>query len=143
MSANQKTGEKMTSDSEVSKQTPTFWAYLAGLIDGDGCIEAGSRLRKDGRIDRKARVSLSMSDLDVLEDVMRRTGVGHIYPDRSTSPGRGTKQMWRWQVDAREDVRIILNAIQWYVGARRYGKLNETLMLIARWNTAATHKRKG
>lgn len=115
-------------------QPETFWSYLAGLIDGDGCIEAHTRLNKTGKgVDRRVRICVAMTDLDVVEDIHIRVGLGSVYPDRSSKH----KTMWRWSVGSREDVEAVLMEILPYLRPRKKAQAIYTLHQIQHWREIA------
>lgn len=96
---------------------PEF-AWLAGLIEGEGCFTLGQG--------KYLRFSLSLTDLDVLEMALSISGIGHIngpYTRKS-----GTKQYWIWQSQKNEDVRTLIGHIYDYMGSRRKAQINECLM---------------
>ncbi len=77
-------------------------AYLAGLIDGEGCISitrtrtnASAKGCKRG-FSYRSSVVVAMTDHDVLEWCHRLTGVGNVCPKR-TNVARH-KPAWSWSV---------------------------------------------
>lgn len=77
-------------------------AYLAGLIDGEGSI-AVSRTKTSSSAKAckrgfayRASVTITMTDLAVLEWAKRTAGVGNICVKKARSPNH--KQAWSWTV---------------------------------------------
>lgn len=66
-------------------------AWLAGVIDGEGCVHE----RKDGNVE----LSITQNDRRLLYHVRRVTGLGHITRDDRSN---------KWRVYARENVRYVL-----------------------------------
>lgn len=57
-----------------------FYAYLAGMIDGEGSIHMKkTRKRKDNTWYHVLRVSIANTNLKVLKDILRIIGFGCIY----------------------------------------------------------------
>ena len=124
-----------------------FWAYLAGLIDGDGTIVPSVTLRtrvkgKPQRYRRNILVGLTMCDLDILEHVKACSKMGHIYVERRPGEGNATKIAYRWVVTARGDATVLLENIFPYLGARKSGKALEMMELIEHWNLLGVEKAK-
>jgi hypothetical protein len=83
-------------------------AYMAALIEGEGHI------RPTGRT--SARVSVGMTDEDVIRNVHAISGIGSV----AGPMVRGRKKpYWTWQVSAKRDVLRLLTAIAPVMGARR------------------------
>jgi len=129
-------------------ETPdSFWAYLAGLIDGDGTIvyTVTPLTRTKGKaqlFSRTMRVSLTMCDLDILETVKSCADMGNISVERRPGQGNATKTAYRWSVSAREDVLILLTEVHPYLGARKSGAALEALEIITHWNLLGAEKAK-
>lgn len=87
-------------------------AYVAGLIDGDGCIRFQSR--KKGRRRRQPEVSVSNNCLDVLKWLEERFG-GRIYCERR----RGRRLSYSWRVFRKDEVRRLLVKVLPYLKVRR------------------------
>lgn len=116
-----------------------FWAYLAGLIDADGTIVWGTSPRKTKKpgpvkVGRTARISITMCDLDVLETVKAMTGLGNVYLERRRGVRRGTKDVYRWSVQSRADLRTIAPEIYPYLGVRKGAKLQELQAILDHWD---------
>ncbi len=105
--------------------TKEEWAWVAGLIEGEGCIGVYSTGRTPkGQRNRRATVAVQMCDRDVVERLHRVTNVGSVY---SVEPhnGVGIKLQWAWKLQAQGDVcRVLFNCLPWF-GERRTIKANE------------------
>lgn len=99
---------------------PVLLAWAAGLFEGEGSCgfysEAGG---KRPRI----RVSLGMTDRDVVERFAVAMGCGSIY----TSERPTQKAMYQWAVTESEKVRAVLTALLPYMGVRRCAKAEQVL----------------
>ena len=95
-------------------------AWLAAIVDGEGCITANAHRRKDdGRVRTKCDVFITNSSVPLLDRVSEiwpanrrrheRGGPGHI----------GTRQCYRWWPEHSEDVSILLREIYPHLVAKR------------------------
>ena len=117
---------------------PLIWAYIAGLVDADGTVVYWQTPRKPKRggetlFNRGVRVSITMSDLDVLEKIRSLSGYGKIYLERRAGVQNATKNIYRWQVCAREDFLSITEQLLPYMGSRKGAKMMEVRNLIEHW----------
>ncbi len=88
----------------------TDWAYLAGLIDGDGHI--GMHAHNNGI---RITVEISNTDLAALEKIKRKTGRGYILEKARNKKYLNAKDVWAWQITSFPDVEFILTAIVSYM----------------------------
>ena len=73
--------------------TPTERAYIAGLIDGEGCIWAATK--PNGSF--AAVLAVNMIHRPTIEWLWRATGVGFVYKFASQkSRSIPRRQLWRW-----------------------------------------------
>lgn len=86
-------------------------AYLAGVFDGEGTVKVGNSIR----------VSVEMTDLDVLERFQRAFG-GQIYP-RKAKVNR--KPAWSWNLQSRAGVWPFLDKVKPFLSDRRQAKIEE------------------
>lgn len=100
--------------------------WMAGLFEGEGCISIVKNKRTDIPY---VRVSLGMTDLDVIERLCRIAGLGAV-EHRTMRPNR-TKRMYYWRLNQRADIVRFLTAIAPLMGARRQEKIQEAVELIA------------
>lgn len=76
-------------------------AYLAGLIDGEGCITILRQLR-GGRYDYSLALIVQMGEPDILQYCQTTTGLGTLH--HNSIKGRGT---WRWQLRKRAAAELL------------------------------------
>jgi len=88
----------------------TDWAYLAGLIDGEGCISTVHTNPRNGQFN--AKIAIVNTDKTVLDWIVKTFAVGNVYPRRLRLP---MKQSWRWQLAAGSSVSRILNGVYPYL----------------------------
>lgn len=91
-------------------------AYLAGLIDGDGCIMATIERHGEKKFGFRVRVSIKITQKDqrLLVSLCRKYGIGNIKTNRQ----RTEKLTFDWIILDRNDVRLILDLIEPYTKAK-------------------------
>lgn len=80
-------------------------AYLAGIIDGEGCIAISRNMRKDRPSPAyyEARISLGMTAKNVIDWACHITDLGTTYV--TTTPLKRKKQ-WLWRVSNQRAITI-------------------------------------
>jgi hypothetical protein len=91
-----------------------FLIYLAGFVDGEGCI--GVNRRKRNIWDTyDPYLSITNTDLSVLEYIKKNTMVGSIRENMSIRPGRfGRKRVYGYWLSNR-NARMVIKAIYPYL----------------------------
>lgn len=115
-------------------------AYLAGLLDGEGCISMflAKQYHANGKISERVGVSLSlyMTHKETIEHVKKiTTSNANILPVK----GRGNrKDQWLWKPNLTEAYAIIKECLPYLVTKRRNAELFIELMDIrkvsSKWN---------
>lgn len=104
----------MTSESQ--------WAWVAGVIEGDGCFTSSNG-------GQTAKVTVSMTDLDVLERLQAYTEMGKIIGPHFNKKGHNIKPMYYWHVHRAEHIcDLIINVMPW-LGSRRAERAGEIFSL--------------
>ena len=89
--------------------------YLAGLFDGEGCVQFHRRYRaRRGRIGKRyycltCTLDISMTDKPTIAHVKKITGVGNLskrVKNKSPSSKPHWKDQWRWNCSHREAYKI-------------------------------------
>lgn len=114
----------MTRPSSPAPMRMVDLGYLAGIIDGEGCIH----LKRDGGKQRLA-ISVGMTDVDVLQRCQTISQVGSIYGPQ-VYPNR--KPRWVWLVGRQRDVAALLMTIYPLLSGRRQARALEVLALWRR-----------
>src|SRR5881397_1153779 len=101
--------------------TPAEWAWCAGLFEGEGTIS----LAKHGT---NVQLMVGMTDCDVIErlDALWPSPTG---PYECERPGR---DIYVWQIGARDRVMGFLVGILPWLGQRRRARAEAALGLLAR-----------
>jgi hypothetical protein len=86
-------------------------AYLAGLLDGEGCLSVHG-----GRWSRPS-IEVCMTTPAPLRQAQRMTGVGSIYSRRETRARR--RDVWKWCVTKGDDLLVIVRAVQPWLTVKR------------------------
>lgn len=95
-------------------------AWAAGLFEGEGTIVIQCSRHNHG-----IRMSLGMSDRDVVERFAEVVGCGTIYEAKQRDPRH--KTMWRWQCGRAAQVIEIVDAMRPWLGQRRTTKADEVI----------------
>jgi hypothetical protein len=109
---------------------PLQVAWAAGLIEGEGCIQASvrSQTASQGRY-LHHRVRVVMADRDVVERLVAVFGIGKASP-YFPKTGLGTKPLFRWDASRRADVIMVCDAIYPWMGDRRRAAIDNLRRLL-------------
>lgn len=105
-------GRPMPSFAELRPGQPEAWAWVAGMIEGEGCIVPGPASK-----DQRPRIVLEMTDFDVIERLFRVTTLGTVYAIHSRRERE--QPLRRWDVSRGDHVRTILQNVLPHLGERR------------------------
>jgi len=97
-------------------------AWIAGIIEGEGCIWVGWQ-----RNWHRTLVHVGMTDHDVIERLQKWSGFGSISAYKKR---KRRKQIWVWSVQKQEEVWKLLKAITPFLGKRRSMKANDAMALL-------------
>ena len=94
----------------------TQWAWLAGLIDGEGCI---SIQKKSDRGQERYRFSLiiEMSHQGTLERAYKIAQAGALYP-RPIKDKEHHKPTYCWRISEGPARRVLINVMPWLITKR-------------------------
>lgn len=88
----------------------TEWAYLAGLIDGEGCLFISKQQFKQCVYPSyRAHLIVGMTNKSVIDYIHSLVDAGNVYFTKSKSEKYMHK--YRWEVTANVDISKILNNI--------------------------------
>jgi hypothetical protein len=93
-------------------------AWAAGVFEGEGCISTASRQLVRGKTRSYPRITVAMTDRDVVERVQKILDVGSIH----SSPRGKNKTMWYLNISNAGDVTYVLRLFFPYLGDRRREK---------------------
>ena len=92
--------------------TETEKAYLAGLIDGEGCIMIHRGKQANGKPRHQLRLDIAQTDRPFFEEWIEHTGVGRISTVKRRSRKRAT--CYHWVLHDRQ-AEVILRAVRPYL----------------------------
>ena len=101
--------------------TEAEWAWVAGVIEGEGCLRQYKQSTGDYY---QISIMVRMTDFDVIDRLQQYTGVGRVFTAKKY-PGR--KQLKCWEVGRREDIRFVLKNCRKWFGNRRGAKADSLL----------------
>lgn len=100
-------------------------AWVAGLLEGEGCFSIYERKNRPNTTD--CAIHCEMTDEDVIRKLHNIVGVGNI----SYRPARRNRQpTWILSVYKKHDIFKILISIMPYMSKRRLAKASEIFSII-------------
>jgi hypothetical protein len=105
---------------QVTEMLPAEAAWMAGIADGEGCVEVRYRNRKTGADLRYARLSVVNTHLPMLQRCQEWTGVGTVIPVNKNKPYRKEhwKQSWVWVVQGVQAAAVLRQLEPWLLEKR-------------------------
>lgn len=97
-------------------------AWVAGILEGEGCFYAHKRRTK-----LYPRVTINMSDKDVLERFAKYVGFGNVYGDTRKDKPSHWRYMWRWDVSGPKAALLMYEVFP-LMCERRQCKIQEVLL---------------
>lgn len=91
-------------------------AYIAGLLDGEGCIRIYERA-EEGRDGHITKLTISNTDRKVIDWLTETVGMGDVYEEKADN-GRN-KPILRWVVNSREDLWKLIVAVEDHLRIKR------------------------
>ena len=102
------------------------WAYLAGLIDGEGTIALYSNSHGGSNNCYVTVVRVSNTNLDLINWIVEKFGARIVEYNRERSSSFGHKRLYRAEWASRYEVGTILQGVLPYLTAKK--ELAENLM---------------
>lgn len=102
--------------------TETEAAWVAGLLEGEGCFLL---VTQDGYT--HANISCAMTDEDVIQKLAVLTGVSEPHPQKIKE---NHKPVFSWTIADRTATRQILEQIRPFMGKRRGDRIDEILTFL-------------
>jgi len=87
--------------SGIDSLSPVTLAWVAGIIDGEGCLTTSNGTRDSGKGASSGvspRITVGMTHLPTLEQLQRITGVGHITKRNPEKRNPKHSDVWVWNV---------------------------------------------
>lgn len=121
----------MDAEEHVIHLTETETAWVAGLLEGEGCFYLAMRKNRDGTPRPSLAISCCMTDEDVVRKLHTIVGVGNITTEIPKNPK--WSQSWTWYVSNVELVVPLLRHLRPHMGARRGAKIDKMLTAAEGW----------
>ena len=103
--------------------------WVVGILEGEGCFFITSRTKGPYGPYLYARVTVCMTDRDVLERLQRVTGIGMLEKIRERKDPRH-KPISQWIVCRNQEAIELMVAVYPHMGARRQAKIREVLAQV-------------
>jgi hypothetical protein len=104
-------------------------AWVAGLLEGEGCFFPIEYRTRDYGPYIYARVAVLMTDLDVLQRLQQHTGIGHINGPTPRKDPRH-KPIWHWVASRNKESITLMRAVCPLMGERRRARIDKVLALV-------------
>jgi hypothetical protein len=101
--------------------------WVCGILQGEGCFFVTTRRTAKYGPHLYARVTVCMTDRDVLEQLQRVTGVGILEKVRERKDPRPISQ---WIVCRNQEAIELMIAVYPHMGVRRQAKIREVLAQV-------------
>lgn len=84
----------------MKKLTDIQKAYIAGFIDGEGCITVCRRMKPSGNYSYQVRVIITNTDLKIIRWFKKVTGIGFVRTATWENYSEKWKPIHRYEVDS-------------------------------------------
>ena len=106
----------------IKEETDRSW--LAGIIDGEGCIGISRSYPKDKSQYYSPYLRVKMNDREVIENIVRITKSGKVIKEKDYSKdGIKRKQQYGWRVDGKMACKIISDCYKYLIAKRNQTKI--------------------
>ena len=112
-------------DMESCYGDPEKRAWVAALLEGEGCFTLTWKKSTNGGVYPGFRISCNMTDGDVLERLHKWAGGRLNDPRPVLNPN--WKPVWRWDMHKRDDVYLLCSEILPLMGQRRSARIKELM----------------
>lgn len=104
-------------------QRQTHWAYIAGILDADGCFMISKHSRKSEYESRKWKlvptwaptympsIKIAMVEIEAIEFIIKQTGYGHYNVNGARKGRPNSKPIYHWYLRSRKNVIPFLNEV--------------------------------
>ncbi len=102
---------------------------MAGLLEGEGCFFSITYKTENYGPYTYARVTVCMTDRDILERLQQVTGIGRLEKSRARANPKH-KPISQWIVCKNQDAIDLMKAVYPWMGQRRRARIDEVLALV-------------
>lgn len=113
------------SPSTLNLMTPVQRAWVAGLLEGEGCFS----INNANRATKSIRIQVTMADLDVLEKLQVIVGGGTIRGPHKTRSKKHAPT-YTWDLAGYHDCVNLINKVYRHLGERRRSKIDGILAAV-------------
>jgi hypothetical protein len=113
----------------IRQMTEVELAWVAGLLEGEGCFFPIEYKTKGYGPYTYARVAVLMTDVDVLQRLQEFTGIGHFNGPTPRKDPRH-KPIWHWVASKNKESITLTKAVYPLMGERRRARIDEVLALV-------------
>jgi hypothetical protein len=103
----------------MRRRKQTDWAWLAGILDGEGCLSVGRNNGAGGRY-IGLHVVVRMADEDAVRRAYTIAGVGTLKLHRPFTTNR--RALWEWNTSSQEAARTLRLVLPYLVTKRVQAK---------------------
>jgi hypothetical protein len=103
--------------------------WVVGILEGEGCFFITRRTKGSYGPYLYTRVTVCMTDRDVLEQLQRVTGIGKLERIRERKDPKH-KPISQWIVCRSQEAIELMVAVYPHMGARRQAKIREVLAQV-------------
>lgn len=101
------------------RKLPVDWYWLAGIYEGEGSVTVNNTTTT-----KNLQMSVTSTDLDVIQRLYKVSGVGHVqgpyFNKGNNLIKKGDfKPQWRWAVYKKADILFVVNGMWESLGERR------------------------
>ena len=121
----------------LNLMTEVQLAYLAGLLDGEGCITVCQRGRKlkSGTPQHEALVAVGMVDPTAILWALNATGLGRIRRHDNTKYNPKWSMAYTWRVSTRDAARLLERVLPYLQLKKRQAELVIEITALKRLST--------
>lgn len=102
-------------------------AWMAGILEGEGCFMLISKKSTDGTFYPTYRISVAMTDEDIIERLYRNSKMGRISYLRLRNKQPNRKPTALWMINKRLEIKDLCMKVLPFMGLRRSKKIREIL----------------
>lgn len=84
-------------------------AYIAGAIDGDGCLYMSPQVTSSDSY--RMLIKVTCKEKDIVEWLYQHTGVGTLRQQKAYSEHQNNSVYWRWEITSHKDVIDLVEKI--------------------------------
>ena len=115
--------------------TPVEAAYIAGILDGEGCLFA-RKVTSRGKVSIQGGIAVAMTSKAFLEELCRMTGVGKLtIQPVNLAKSEKWKPLWRWDI-SQQALIPLLHQVKPYMRLKQ--KRAELLLELAELKRQST-----